>query len=133
MRLVQLVRTEKNSPLSSNLCPIINTLDHLILVLGNWSETPFFLQLQFHELNPASSEDVDQSNIESTVFDESIEELKYLKEILIGEVVDSIYYTITAKSLKYRTEVITILWVMFYVLRCRTLYNLHAHIFLAYL
>jgi len=104
VRLVQLVRTEKNSPLSSNLCPIINTLDHLILVLGNWSETPFFLQLQFHELNPATSEDVDQSNIESTVFDESIEELKYLKEILIGEVVDSIYYTITAKSLKYRTE-----------------------------
>ena len=42
---MQIVRHEKESPLSSNLCPILNTLDHLMLVLANWAETPFFLKL----------------------------------------------------------------------------------------
>ena len=116
VRLVQLARTEKKSPLSSNLCPILNTLEHLILVLGNWAETPFFLNLQFQKSNvkPGSGEDLEQgentkpnpdSGMENTVFDDSVEELEYLRENLINEVVESIYYTITARSLKYRTEV----------------------------
>ncbi|XP_023330399.1 RAD50-interacting protein 1 [Eurytemora carolleeae] len=115
VRLVQLARTEKKSPLSSNLCPILNTLEHLILVLGNWAETPFFLNLQFQKSNvkPGSGEDLEQrentkpnpdSGMENTVFEDSIEELEYLRENLINEVVESIYYTITARSLKYRTE-----------------------------
>ena len=124
------MRTEKNSPLSSNLCPIINTLEHLVVVLGNWAETPFFLQLQFNKntvhcaregaasvedldgISPSSEpqigtivETADAVDMAGTVFEESIEELKYLRENLIQEVVDSIFYSISARSFKYRTEV----------------------------
>ena len=55
MRLVQIVRHEKESPLSSNLCPILNTLDHLMLVLANWAETSFFLKLALDLSTAASS------------------------------------------------------------------------------
>ena len=109
------MRTEKKSPLSSNLCPIINTLEHLVLVLGNWAETPFFLQLQYQKIllrsrDPETEEPSDPTPVEEvemnrTVFEESVEELKYLRENLIQEVVGAVYYTITARSLKYRTEV----------------------------
>ena len=127
--MVQLARTEKKSPLSSNLCPILNTLEHLILVLGNWAETPFFLNLQFQKSNsnPSSREAEHRENpepssgMEITVFEESIEELEYLKENLINEVVDSIYYSITARSLKYRTEVKLFI---FYFLSLKKIFNI---------
>jgi len=136
VRLVQLARTEKKNPLSSNLCPILNTIEHLIVVLGNWAETPFFLQLQFSKNLVASTKrrqseisteelamndaappneygdqadtppetNADSVDMDRTVFEESIEELSYLRENLIQEVVDSIFYSISARSIKYRTE-----------------------------
>ena len=55
------------------------------------------------------------------MFEESIEELEYLKENLINEVVDSIYYSITARSLKYRTEVKLFI---FYFLSLKKIFNI---------
>ena len=117
LRLVQLVRAEKESPLSSNLCPIINTLDHMSSVLATWAETPFFLQLQHQRVNMAAAvnderldvkadgESVANTDvIDSTVFSISLEELKYLKLTLVDEVVNAIFYTVTARSQRFRTE-----------------------------
>ena len=152
------MRSDKRSPLTSNLCPIINTLEHLVLVLGNWAETPFFLQLQSQkcgllpleaaeppafsgrENSPAErreslpssfpdnvgpgedreprhnsgggggfqatmAEIQKEPDMDQTVFEKSIEELNYLRDNLLLEVVDSIFYTISARSLTYRSEV----------------------------
>jgi hypothetical protein len=67
-------------------------------VLGNWAETPFFLQLQ-HEKNP------DDADMSKTVFQDKIEELTYFKRDIIAKIVESIFYAVKARSLKYRTEV----------------------------
>ena len=140
------MRSDKRSPLTSNLCPIINTLEHLVLVLGNWAETPFFLQLQSQKSGPlsvaaeqpsafsrensasehgesssSSTSDIEavakrggirpaadesmEPDMEQTVFEKSIVELNYLRDNLLLEVVDSIFYTVSARSLAYRSEV----------------------------
>jgi len=139
VRLVQIVRGEKDSPLSSNLCPIINTIDHLITVLANWAETPFFLKLALEKTkglksneveNASTGDDSDElmeveseekswkllqnkilgddsenvADVEVTVFQTRIDELKYMKQQLINEVVESIYYTVTARSVNYRSK-----------------------------
>jgi hypothetical protein len=67
-------------------------------VLGNWAETPFFLQLQ-HEKSP------DDADMSKTVFQDKIEELTYFKRDIIAKIVESIFYAVKARSLKYRTEV----------------------------
>ncbi len=67
-------------------------------MLGNWAETPFFLQLQ-HEKNP------DDADMSKTVFQDKIEELIYFKRDIIAKIVESIFYAVKARSLKYRTEV----------------------------
>jgi hypothetical protein len=36
VRLVQLSRSEVENPLASNLCPILNTVDHLIIGEGTF-------------------------------------------------------------------------------------------------
>ncbi len=66
--------------------------------MGNWAETPFFLQLQ-HEKNP------DDADMSKTVFQDKIEELTYFKRDIIAKIVESIFYAVKARSLKYRTEV----------------------------
>ena len=42
-----------------------------------------------------------------TVFQSEIEGLKFVRDQLINEVVECIYYTVTARSVKYRSEVKT--------------------------
>ena len=53
-----------------------------------------------------TTELIDENDVDRTVFQSSIDELIYLKKQLIKEVVESIYYTVTARSVKYRSEVI---------------------------
>ncbi len=67
-------------------------------MLGNWAETPFFLQLQ-HEKNP------DDADMSKTVFQDKIEEFTYFKRDIIAKIVESIFYAVKARSLKYRIEV----------------------------
>ena len=69
--------------------------------MGNWAETPFFLQLQ-HQLEA----DVDSTtDMSTTVFEAKTEELTYFKQEMITEIVHNIFYAVKARSLKYRNEV----------------------------
>ena len=99
VRLVQLVRSEHEEPLESNFCPIIVTANHLIEVLRNWAETPFFLQLEFQK---SESENRDMSG---TVFDEVVSKFEYLLTDMISTIINSVMFSIRSNSRHYRKEV----------------------------
>jgi len=99
LRLVQLVRAEQESPLTSNLCPILNTVDHVITVISNWADTPFFLQLEHLKCEAAGTE------MTGTVFDTTIDKLEYFKKDMIKTIVDNTVFEVKARSRAYRKEV----------------------------
>jgi len=99
VRLVQLVRAEQESPLTSNLCPILNTVDHVITVISNWADTPFFLQLEHLKCEAAGTE------MTNTVFDSTIDKLEYFKKDMIKTIVDNTVFEVKARSRAYRKEV----------------------------
>ena len=101
VRLVQLVRSETEEPLLSHFCPILCTVHHLVQVLSNWAETPFFLQLQFLK-NDTNNDDDDMSG---TVFDEIINKFEYLLTDMVSNIIDSVMFSIRSHSRHYRKEV----------------------------
>lgn len=100
VRLVQLVRSEHEEPLQSNFCPILCSVFHLIQVLSNWAETPFFLQLQFQKKEGLTDEEMD-----GTVFDDVISKFEYLMSDMVTTIIDSVMFSIRATSRHYRQEV----------------------------
>jgi len=99
LRVVQLGRSEQEEPLQSNLCPILCTVHHLVQVLTNWGETPFFLQLEYQR---CQLEGVEMSG---TVFDDAISKFAYLLADMTGTITSSIMYSMKARSRAYRKEV----------------------------
>jgi len=99
LRLVQLGRSEQEEPLQSNLCPILCTVHHLVQVLTNWGETPFFLQLEYQRCQLQGGE------MSGTVFDEAISKLAYLLTDMTATITSSIMYNMKARSRAYRKEV----------------------------
>jgi len=99
LRLVQLLRSEQEEPLQSNLCPILCTVHHLVQVLTNWGETPFFLQLEFQRCQLEGLE------MAETVFHEAINKFAYLLSDMTASITSSIMYNVKARSRAYRKEV----------------------------
>ena len=99
VRLVQLVRSEHEEPLESNFCPIIVTVHHLIEVLRNWAETPFFLQLEFQKC------EAENKDMSGTVFDDVISKFEYLLADMISTIITSVMFSIRSNSRHYRKEV----------------------------
>ena len=99
LRLVQLLRSENEEPLQSNLCPILCTVHHLITILANWAETPFFLQLEHQKQEQAGGE------MSGTVFDEAISKFEYLLADMISTINDWIMFSVKSNSRPYRKEV----------------------------
>jgi len=99
LRLVQLGRSEQEEPLQSNLCPILCTVHHLVQVLTNWGETPFFLQLEYQRCQLQGRE------MSGTVFDEAINKLEYLLTDMTTTITSSIMYNMKARSRAYRKDV----------------------------
>lgn len=99
LRLVQLLRSEQDEPLQSNLCPILCTVYHLVQVLSNWGETPFFLQLEYQRCH---SREIEMSG---TVFDEAINKFEYLLSDMTNTIASSISFSIKARSREYRKDV----------------------------
>jgi len=99
LRLVQLGRSEQEEPLQSNLCPILCTVHHLVQVLTNWGETPFFLQLEYQKCQ------VEGVEMSETVFDEAISKFAYLLADMTETITTSIMYSMKARSRAYRKEV----------------------------
>lgn len=99
LRLVQLVRAEQETPLTSNLCPILATVDHVINVLSNWGDTPFFLQLENQKCQAAGTD------MTGTVFDNTIDKLEHFKKMMINSLVESISFDVKARSRPYKKEV----------------------------
>ena len=97
VRLVQLVRSEHEEPLQSNFCPILCSVFHLIQVLSNWAETPFFLQLQFQKKEGLTDDEMD-----GTVFDDVISKFEYLMSDMVTTIIDSVMFSIRATSRHYR-------------------------------
>ena len=99
LRLVQLLRSEQEEPLQSNLCPILCTVHHLVQVLTNWGETPFFLQLEYQRCQ------VEGLEMSGTVFDEAINKFAYLLSDMTSTITSSIMYSVKARSRSYRKDV----------------------------
>ena len=100
VRLVQLVRSENEEPLQSSFCPILCTVHHLIQVLSNWAETPFFLQLQFQRNDKTIDDDMT-----GTVFDDIINKFDFLMTDMITTIVSSVMFSIRATSRHYRQDI----------------------------
>ena len=99
MRLVQLLRSENEEPLQSNLCPILCTVHHLVSILTMWAETPFFLQLEHQRQQEAGGE------MSGTVFDEAINKFEYLLSDMINTITGWIMFSVKSNSRQYRKEV----------------------------
>ena len=99
LRLVQLLRSENEEPLQSNLCPILCTVHHLVTILNNWAETPFFLQLEHQKQQDAGEE------MNGTVFDEAINKFEYLLRDMISTITNWIMFSVKSNSRQYRKEV----------------------------
>lgn len=50
VRLQQLHKEDAKEPLDSNYCPILNTLNYIVHVLTDWSDLPFYVQMQYYKL-----------------------------------------------------------------------------------
>ena len=99
VRLVQLVRSENDEPLQTNFCPILCTVHHLIQVLSNWAETPFFLQLEFQK-NADRNKDMT-----GTVFDDVINKFEYLMTDMVSTIINSVMFSIRSNSRQYRKDI----------------------------
>jgi len=118
LRLVQLMSPEAESVcegvtslqrLTLRFCPILCTVEHLSSVLTTWGETPFFLQLasqkQAAEQELGQDSEQESTSLSSTVFEETISKLEYVRKEMVGTLVSSILHSVREASEGYRTEV----------------------------
>lgn len=79
--------------------PILNTLNHVIVVLQDWGINVQFSNLYFFKKNCQPEDSPDE-----TVFDGCIALLERIKSKLLDEITDSIFIKVKSKSRAYRDE-----------------------------
>lgn len=128
MRLLQL-RSQAQDPLDSSFCPILNTVHYLIVVLKEWSNLPFFIQLLYHKVQEENqgkwssalkdssfseppgkkmnwnSEDMQYERfLHYSVFDYIVLLLQQMQEDLVTKVIEWVLLDVKAKSRPYRKD-----------------------------
>ncbi|XP_078690910.1 RAD50-interacting protein 1-like isoform X1 [Branchiostoma floridae x Branchiostoma belcheri] len=111
IRLTQVMKSEAQDPLGSTFLSILNAVNYVISVLREWSETVFFLQLQYsraeqYRVRAGSDlpQDPDLSSLQGAVFDELITLFQLLRTDMLSAVSNLVFTEMKARSKDYKDE-----------------------------
>nr|XP_042911901.1 RAD50-interacting protein 1-like [Parasteatoda tepidariorum] len=125
LRLHQLSQCEMQEAIQPNFCGIMNAIHYIAMVLEEWNNLPFFLQLHTYRKKKLACEaimrDLDKSQlsimkggehrtaseeelIEASVFDDAIGLLNHVQNAFLQTMCDRVMLDIKTKSRPYRKE-----------------------------
>eukprot|EP00058_Branchiostoma_floridae_P018135 XP_002603624.1 hypothetical protein BRAFLDRAFT_126930 [Branchiostoma floridae] len=91
IRLTQVMKSEAQDPLGYTFLSILNAVNYVISVLREWSETVFFLQLQYYRAeqyytsrDQSLPQEPDLSSLQGAVFDELITLFQLLRTDMLS-------------------------------------------------
>uniref|UniRef100_A0A8C5R606 RAD50-interacting protein 1 n=1 Tax=Leptobrachium leishanense TaxID=445787 RepID=A0A8C5R606_9ANUR len=111
IRLTQVMKEESRIPLGFKYCAILNAVNYIATVLGDWADNVFFLQLQQAALevctdtNSSSKLQLGQlASMEISVFDDMINLLERLKNDMLSRLVDYVFKEVKEATRMYKKE-----------------------------
>ncbi|XP_063304190.1 RAD50-interacting protein 1 [Pelobates fuscus] len=111
IRLTQVMKEESRSPLAFKYCAILNAVNYIGTVLGDWADNVFFLQLQQAALevctDTASSSKLQLgqlASMEISVFDDLINLLERLKSDMLSRQVEHVFREVKEAARMYKKE-----------------------------
>ncbi|XP_042191610.1 RAD50-interacting protein 1 [Callorhinchus milii] len=111
IRLTQVMKEETRSPLGSRYCAILNAVNYIAAMLGDWADKVFFLQLQQASLDVCAERDTitelqlgQLASLESSVFDDMIDLLERLRHDMLARQVEYIFREVKDKAKPYKKE-----------------------------
>ncbi|XP_053572533.1 RAD50-interacting protein 1 [Bombina bombina] len=111
IRLTQVMKEESRAPLGFRYCAILNAVNYIATVLGDWADNVFFLQLQQAALDVCT--DINSSSklqlgllasMEISVFDDLINLLERLKNDMLSRQVEYVFKEVKEAARMYRKE-----------------------------
>ncbi|XP_012815454.1 RAD50-interacting protein 1 isoform X2 [Xenopus tropicalis] len=111
IRLTQVMKEESRDPLGFRYCAILNAVNYIATVLGDWADNVFFLQLQqaaleiCTDLNASSKLQLGQlASMEISVFDDLINLLERLKNDMLSRQVEHVFKEVKEAARMYKKE-----------------------------
>ncbi|KAG8439940.1 hypothetical protein GDO86_005924 [Hymenochirus boettgeri] len=111
IRLTQVMKEESRDPLGFRYCAILNAVNYIATVLGDWADNVFFLQLQQAALeictdfNSSSKLQLGQmASMEISVFDDLINLLERLKNDMLSRQVEHVFKEVKEAAKLYKKE-----------------------------
>ncbi|MEE6481318.1 hypothetical protein FKM82_012829 [Ascaphus truei] len=111
IRLTQVMKEESRAPLGSRYCAILNAVNYIATVLGDWADNVFFLQLQQAALevctDTSSSSKLQLgklASMEISVFDDMINLLERLKNDMLSRQVENVFREVREAAKMYKKE-----------------------------
>uniref|UniRef100_A0A8C2V3X0 RAD50-interacting protein 1 n=2 Tax=Chinchilla lanigera TaxID=34839 RepID=A0A8C2V3X0_CHILA len=111
IRLTQVMKEETRAPLGFRYCAILNAVNYILVVLADWADNVFFLQLQqaalevLAESNTLSKLQLGQlASMESSVFDDMVSLLERLKHDMLARQVDHAFREVKDAAKLYKKE-----------------------------
>ncbi|KAG8577184.1 hypothetical protein GDO81_010095 [Engystomops pustulosus] len=111
IRLTQVMKEESRALLGFKYCAILNAVNYIAAVLGDWADNIFFLQLQQAALevctdtNSSSKLQLGQlASMEISVFDDMINLLERLKNDMLSRQVEHVFREVKEGAKMYKKE-----------------------------
>ncbi|KAM4747413.1 RAD50-interacting protein 1 [Rhinophrynus dorsalis] len=111
IRLTQVMKEESRDPLGFRYCAILNAVNYIATVLGDWADNVFFLQLQqaaleiCTDVNSSSKLQLGQlASMEISVFDDMINLLERLKNDMVSRLVENVFKEVKEAARMYKKE-----------------------------
>ncbi|KAG9490011.1 hypothetical protein GDO78_005755 [Eleutherodactylus coqui] len=111
IRLTQVMKEEGRALLGFKYCAILNAVNYIATVLGDWADNVFFLQLQqaalevCTDLNSTSKLQLGQlASMEISVFDDMINLLERLKNDMLSRLVEHVFREVKEGAKMYKKE-----------------------------
>ncbi|XP_063783105.1 RAD50-interacting protein 1 [Pseudophryne corroboree] len=111
IRLTQVMKEESRALLGFKYCAILNAVNYIATVLGDWADNVFFLQLQqaalevCMDINSSSKLQLGQlASMEISVFDDMINLLERLKNDMLCRQVEHVFREVKDAAKMYKKE-----------------------------
>ncbi|KAM7377806.1 hypothetical protein PAMA_012955 [Pampus argenteus] len=113
IRLTQVMKEESRCPLGARYCAILNAVNYISTILGDWGDNVFFLQLQQAAVSLGEEavlgglgvmEVGRLASLEGSLFEGLLALLDRLKGDMMGRLMDGIMREITEKAKPYRQD-----------------------------
>ncbi|KAM4678207.1 RAD50-interacting protein 1 isoform 1-T2 [Discoglossus pictus] len=111
IRLTQVMKEESRAPLGFRYCAILNAVNYIATVLGDWADNVFFLQLQQAALDVCTDMNSTSklqlgllASMEISVFDDLINLLERLKNDMLSRQVEYVFKEVKESARMYKKE-----------------------------